>query len=154
MVNDRKYVEKAIEMAELSYREGAFPAGAVIVCNNEIIAETTSAQYPRIIYHAESKAIDLAMDKLDSQLSDCTLYCSMQPCLMCLSRAYWAGIRKIVYAVDKSAVPAALCYESTLDHRKLLENFNNKIEVVQIQDFQELAMKTVNKWIKENTINE
>ena len=150
-MNDYKYAQLAIEMAKKSFDEGAFPAGAVIVKNDEVIAQNTSAKYPKINFHAESKTIDEAINKLDSQLTDCTLYCSMQPCLMCLSRAYWAGIRRIVYVVKKEEVDTKLCYESPLNHQSIIENFNEEIEIIQISELEKEAMTTYDKWIQINS---
>ncbi|HQF36272.1 MAG TPA: deaminase [Candidatus Dojkabacteria bacterium] len=130
--NDIEFFKIAIEMSHQSYEEGAFPAGAVIVKNGKIISKTTSASFPKINYHAESKSIDIAINDLNEQLTDCTLYASVEPCLMCLSRSYWAGIRRIVLAVKKENVPYTLCYESNLDHLELVKKFNENIKLVYV----------------------
>jgi len=53
--------------------------------------------------HAEVTAIREAASKLKSHdLKDCILYCSCEPCPMCLGAIYWAGIRKVVYACDRN----------------------------------------------------
>ncbi len=148
---DKEYVETAIKMARQSYDEGSFPAGAVIVKDGKVITETTSASFPKINFHAESKAIDNAINELNQQLTDCTLYASMEPCLMCLSRAYWAGLRKIVFAIKKESVPYELCYESNHNHYDLLEKFNQKIELVHISDLQLDALAPVEKWLEQNS---
>lgn len=144
---DKQYLSESIEMSQKSLGEGAFPAGAIIVKDNEILTKTTSAQFPKIIYHAESKSIDLAIEKLNIQLSNCVLYASMQPCLMCLSRSYWAGIRKIFYAISKSNVPSEICYESNLNYLDITSRFNEKIELVQIEELENNALNIVNKWL-------
>ena len=150
-MNDLKWAKQAIEMSVKSFEEGAFPAGAVIVKNNEVIAQNTSAKYPKINFHAESKTIDEAVNKLDSQLTDCTMYCSMQPCLMCLSRAYWAGIRRIVYVVKKEEVDTKLCYESPLNHEQIVKEFNDEIEIIQIPELEQEALATYNEWMEANS---
>ena len=55
---DKLSLRQAIDMAQLSYDKGSFPAGAVIVKDGKVITETTSASFPKINFHAESKAID------------------------------------------------------------------------------------------------
>ena len=145
-MEDNKFAKLALEMAGKSFEEGAFPAGAVIVQNGKVIAKNTSAQYPNFHLHAESKTIDESMVLLKVQLTDCTLYCSMQPCLMCLSRAYWAGIRRIVYVVKKSSVDPTICYETDLEHEKLLENFNEKIEMTQVPELESVGLELYKKW--------
>jgi tRNA(adenine34) deaminase len=143
---DLEFENLAIEMAKKSLEEGAFPAGAVIVKGGVVLAKNTSAKWPQIVFHAESKTIDEAITKLDSQLSDCVLYCSMEPCLMCLSRAYWAGIRKIFYAVRKTSVSYETCYESNLDPDELLKSYNQKIELTHIPELENIALEDVHKW--------
>lgn len=149
---DIEFVKKALDMARNSYNEGAFPAGAVLVKDDQIVSQNTSAKWPQIVFHAESKTIDEAISKLGSQLTDCTLYCSMQPCLMCMSRAYWAGIRKIVYVINKDSVSYKTCYESDLDHRELLEHFNEHIELIQASELEEEALKLVKEWESNNQL--
>ncbi|MEI6887231.1 MAG: deaminase [bacterium] len=149
-IDDFKFLEQAINMSVKSYNEGAFPAGAVVVNNGKMITSTTSTKFPKINFHPESKAIDISINSLNAQLQDCTLYASMEPCLMCLSRAYWAGIRRIVFAVKKENVPYKICYESNLNNMEVLESFNEKIELVHVNELQEKAMKTVSLWLEEN----
>ncbi|MBN1618042.1 SDR family NAD(P)-dependent oxidoreductase [Candidatus Dojkabacteria bacterium] len=148
---DIEYLKMAIEMSHQSYDEGAFPAGAVIVKDGKVISKTTSTSFPKINFHPESKSIDIAINELNEQLTDCMLYASMEPCLMCLSRAYWAGIRKIVFAVKKENVPHSICYESNLNHYDLLEKFNEKIELVNIEELQEYAIVEVKAWLEKNS---
>jgi tRNA(Arg) A34 adenosine deaminase TadA len=143
---DIEFAKQAIEMAKQGLDEGAFPAGAVIVRNGEIIAKNTSAKWPKIVFHAESKTIDEAINKLNIQLTDCVLYCSMEPCLMCLSRAYWAGIRKIFYAIQKKSVSYKTCYESDHDHHELVEKFNEKIDLIFVEELEPMALENVRKW--------
>lgn len=149
--NDIEFLKMAIGMSHQSYEEGAFPAGAVIVKDGKVISKTTSATFPKINYHPESKSIDIAINKLNKQLTNCTLYASMEPCLMCLSRSYWAGIRKIVFAVKKENVPYSSCYESNLNHYDLMEKFNSKIQLVHIEELQDEAMKDVKVWLEKHS---
>jgi len=148
---DVEFLKLAIGMSHQSYEEGAFPAGAVIVKDGKVISKTTSATFPKINYHPESKSIDIAINELNEQLTDCTLYASMEPCLMCLSRSYWAGIRKIVFAVKKENVPYSSCYESNLNHFDLMEKFNEKIQLVHIEELQDEAMKDVKVWLEKHS---
>lgn len=81
------------------------PFGAVIVRNGTIVGKgyncVTSSNDPTA--HAEVVAIRDACKNLSSfQLSDCEIYCSCEPCPMCLSAIYWARIEKIYYANTKA----------------------------------------------------
>ena len=142
-MDDKKFLKLAIEQSELSVKEGKFPAGALIVLGNEIITSEMSDSYPGY-QHAECKAIDRAFQKI-GKLTDATLYASMEPCLMCLSRAYWAGIRRIVYAINRKSVNQEY-YESSRDNKKTVENLNESTEYLQIADLESEALKIVRTW--------
>lgn len=142
---DVSFCKLAIEQSRLSIKDGAFPAGAVLVKNGTVEAKTISAKWPEIIYHSESNAIDEVMGKKHQQLTGYTLYASMHPCLMCLSRAYWAGIRRIVYAVPK--IPDFYqYYEGRHDPAAILTDFNETMEVVRVKELEDEAVSVVREW--------
>ncbi|MDT0675431.1 nucleoside deaminase [Autumnicola musiva] len=99
------FLKQAIALAEKGMDEGAGgPFGAVIVKDNEIIAEAynrvTSTKDPTA--HAEVVAIRKACEKLnDFQLDGCILYTSCEPCPMCLGAIYWARPDEVYYALDR-----------------------------------------------------
>ena len=70
---------------------------------------------------------------------------------MCITRAYWVGIRRIVFAVKKESVPYKICYEGNHNHYDLLEKFNEKIELVHIEELQKNALASVEKWLEQNS---
>src|SRR6516225_10303182 len=98
-----RFMRRALELAAragLEYGTGA-PYGAVIVKDNKIIAEgmnrVLASHDPT--WHGEIEAIRLACITLQSpQLTGCTLYTISDPCPMCVSAAYWAGIERINYS--------------------------------------------------------
>ena len=99
------FMKRAIALAEkgMNSNEGG-PFGAVIVKDNEIIAEgcnsVTSTNDPTA--HAEVMAIRKACEKLNSfQLEDCTIYTSCEPCPMCLGAIYWARPKKVYFACNR-----------------------------------------------------
>lgn len=146
-MNDLDYAKLSMNMAEESFKKGSFPAGAVIVKDNKIISKQISGKYPNFHLHAESKAIDNSIEKLDEQLTNCTLYASMEPCLMCLSRAYWGGIRRIVFVIKKEKVDSKICYESDIDQKNILSQFNEKIEMIHLNELEPKAFEIYNKWL-------
>jgi tRNA(Arg) A34 adenosine deaminase TadA len=84
---------------------GGGPFGAVIVKDNNILSESTN----RVVLnndptaHAEILAIRSASSSLQTfDLDGCTLYTSCEPCPMCLGAIYWSGIKKVVYACDRT----------------------------------------------------
>ena len=102
---DRLFINRAIELSEKGMNSNAGgPFGAVIVKNDEIIAEAfnqvTSSNDPTA--HAEVVAIRKACEKLGSfQLNDCIIYTSCEPCPMCLGAIYWARPKTVFYACTK-----------------------------------------------------
>lgn len=114
---DRLFLQCAIDLAVANVARGeGGPFGAVIVRDGDIVAEG----WNRVIAtndptaHAEIVAIRAACAKLGRfHLSDCTLYASSEPCPMCLSAAYWARIKRIVFANPRSAAATiGFCDES------------------------------------------
>lgn len=101
---EENYIKLAAELAERSVLNGGGPFGAVIVKNGEIVAtgvnSVTSSKDPTA--HAEINAIRNACAELDSfNLSGCEVYSSCEPCPMCLSALYWAGVSRIYYGNTK-----------------------------------------------------
>ena len=90
----------AAELAEKNIEEGGGPFGAVIVRNGEVVAtgvnRVTANNDPTA--HAEVSAIRNACSKEQTfNLSGCVIYTSCEPCPMCLSALYWAGVSRIYY---------------------------------------------------------
>lgn len=102
MISENKFIQRAIYLAQKYSASGHNgPFGAVIVKDDEIVGEgwnqVVSSNDPTA--HAEVIAIRDACQHLGTfQLEDCTIYCSCEPCPMCLSAIYWARIDNIVYA--------------------------------------------------------
>jgi guanine deaminase len=105
MEEQKKFMREAIRLSVENVESGnGGPFGAVIVKNGEIVAsganEVTSSNDPTA--HAEVVAIRRACEKLGTfQLDDCEIYCSCEPCPMCLGAIYWARPAKIYYANTK-----------------------------------------------------
>ncbi len=105
--NKEKYLRMAIEEARKSAASpaGGGPFGALIVKGDEIISSASNSVTPDNdpTAHAEVNAIRAACKKLGTfNLSGCTLYTSCEPCPMCLSAAYWAGVDKICFSADRT----------------------------------------------------
>lgn len=98
--DDIRFMNMAAELAEKNIDEGGGPFGAVIVRNGEVVAtgvnRVTASNDPTA--HAEVNAIRNACSKEQTfNLSGCVIYTSCEPCPMCLSALYWAGVSKIYY---------------------------------------------------------
>ena len=104
---DAKFMEMAIRLSEENIDNGGGPFGAVIVRDGEVIATGTNRVVPNNdpTAHAEVIAIRNACEKLGTfQLTDCTVYSSCEPCPMCLSALYWAGVKRICYRSEERRV--------------------------------------------------
>lgn len=97
--SDEYYMRKALDEAALAFDEGEIPIGAVITVNNRIIARAhnRTEALNDVTAHAEMQAITAAAETLGGKyLTDCTLYVTVEPCLMCAGAIGWAQVPRIV----------------------------------------------------------
>ena len=100
---DEQFMRKALYEAQKAADEGEIPIGVVIVCNDRIIsrAHNLTEKLHDVTAHAEMQAITAAADLLGGKyLSDCTLYVTVEPCVMCAGAIGWAQIGRIVYGAS------------------------------------------------------
>lgn len=93
-------MQMALKEAEAAQREGEIPIGAVIVCRDRIIARAhnLTETLTDVTAHAEMQAITAAANLLGGKyLADCTLYVTVEPCVMCAGAIGWAQIGRVVY---------------------------------------------------------
>ena len=98
-----KFMREALKEAQAAFDTDEVPVGAVIVCNNKIIARAhnlvETLNDPTA--HAEMQAITSATNAIGGKyLNDCTLYVTVEPCPMCTAACFWAQIGKIVYGTS------------------------------------------------------
>ena len=101
--DDNYFMRKALDEAEVAAELGEVPVGAVIVCNDHIIAKAHNQveSLHDITAHAEILAITAASNYLGSKyLDDCTLYVTLEPCPMCAGALKWSRIQRIVYGAS------------------------------------------------------
>lgn len=97
---DIKYMKQALLEAGEAFSRGEVPVGAVVVCNDRIIARahnlTETLNDPTA--HAEMQAITAAASFLGGKyLKECTIYVTLEPCIMCAGALFWSQIPEIVY---------------------------------------------------------
>ena len=101
--SDEHYMKEALKQAQMAFEEGEVPVGAVIVAKNQIIARAYN-QTERLkdaTAHAEMLAITAAENYLGAKyLNDCTLYVTLEPCVMCAGASYWSQIGSIYYGAS------------------------------------------------------
>ena len=101
--NDEYYMRQALIEAQQAYMENEVPIGAVIVCNDKIIARAhnMTEALNDVTAHAEMLAITAAENHIGSKfLNDCTLYVTLEPCVMCAGASYWTRFAKVIYAAS------------------------------------------------------
>ena len=90
----------ALAEAEAARQQGEIPIGAVIACQGRIIARAhnLTETLTDVTAHAEMQAITAAANQLGGKyLADCTLYVTVEPCVMCAGAIGWAQIGRVVY---------------------------------------------------------
>lgn len=102
-MTDQEYMQKALIEAKQAFEEGEVPVGAVIVCRDRIIARAhnLTERLTDVTAHAEMQAITAASNALGGKyLTDCTLYVTVEPCVMCAGALAWAQLSRIVYGAS------------------------------------------------------
>lgn len=97
---DEQFMRKALQEAESALEAGEIPIGAVVVANGRIIARAhnLTETLGDVTAHAEMQAITSAANSLGGKyLTDCTLYVTVEPCVMCAGAIGWAQVRRVVY---------------------------------------------------------
>ena len=99
----KQFMKKALQEANYAFFKDEVPVGCVIVHNNKIIS--SSSNMVELLNdstaHAELIAITSAQNNLNSKnLEDCTLYTTLEPCMMCYGAIYWSKIKTIVYGAS------------------------------------------------------
>ena len=98
--SDEHFMKQALKEAEAAFELGEVPVGAVVVCQSQIIARAhnQTEQLNDVTAHAEVLALTAASNYLGSKyLQDCTLYVTLEPCVMCAGALQWAQLGRLVY---------------------------------------------------------
>lgn len=99
LFTDEYFMRKAFDEALFAFEKDEVPIGAVIVSNNKIIAKghNLTETLTDVTAHAEMQAITSAANYLGGKyLQNCTLYVTLEPCVMCAGALYWTQISKVV----------------------------------------------------------
>ncbi len=102
-MSDEFYMRKALEEAKIAYDEDEVPIGAVVVCKEQIIAKAHNftEHLHDVTAHAEMQAITAATEFLGGKyLTDCTLYVTLEPCVMCAGALSWAQVGRVVFGAN------------------------------------------------------
>lgn len=97
---DEKYMTLALHEAQKALQDGEVPVGCVIVSENQIVGRghNMTEALRDVTAHAEIQAITAAAQTLGGKyLTDCSLYVTVEPCVMCAGAIGWAQVKKVVY---------------------------------------------------------
>lgn len=100
---DEFYMKKALQEAESAFEKGEIPVGAIVVCSGRIIvrAHNLTELLNDVTAHAEMQAITAAANALGGKyLNDCTVYVTIEPCVMCAGALAWAQTGRLVFGAQ------------------------------------------------------
>lgn len=103
IASDERYMQLAFLEAQKAYALGEIPVGCVIVADGQIVGRghNLTETLQDVTAHAEIQAITAASNNLGGKyLTQCTLYVTLEPCVMCAGAIGWAQIKRLVYAAD------------------------------------------------------
>ena len=98
--NDERYMQLALTEARKAYAMGEVPVGCIIVADEQIVGRghNLTETLADVTAHAEMQAITAAASTLGGKyLAQCTLYVTVEPCVMCAGAIGWAQIKRVVY---------------------------------------------------------
>jgi len=147
---DKNFLARTVMLAATSAEAGGFPSGALVLLDGAILGEGLSRSRisPDPTAHAEVEAIRAAAVKTGtSRLLGATLYSALEPCLMCLCSAYWAGIARIVYGAGKRQFKPAY-YEGGVSLEITARALNRQILIDYLPGFEERIVRLVEEWEK------
>ena len=100
---DIRYMKMALDEAAAAAAQGEIPVGAVVVCNGMVIARAhnLTETLTDVTAHAEMQAITAAASYLGGKyLDQCTLYVTLEPCVMCAGAIGWSQLKRLVYGAS------------------------------------------------------
>lgn len=100
---DEYYMRLALKQAEEAFEMGEVPVGSVLVANGQVTARAHNNVELLVdaTAHAEMQVITSAANAIGGKyLQDCTLYVTLEPCVMCAGALYWSQISKVVYGAS------------------------------------------------------
>lgn len=123
---DEKYMLEAIKEAENAAGAGEVPIGAVVVCEGEIIGRGSNRKNSgkSALKHAEIIAIEDASTKIgDWRLDECSLYVTLEPCLMCAGAIIHARVRNVIFGTTEPKFGGVVTLARTFD----IEGLNHRV---------------------------
>ena len=123
--DDTYFMKEALKEAQKAFLKDEVPVGAVIVCENQIIARAHNytETLNDVTAHAEMQAFTAAADYLGGKyLNECTLYVTLEPCVMCGGASYWTQLKKIVFGAADEKRGFSILSENILHPKTEVES--------------------------------
>lgn len=101
--SDEAFMKEALKEARYAFEKDEVPVGVVVVCDREIVARAhnLTETLNDVTAHAEMQALTAAMNQLGTKyLTDCTLFVTLEPCVMCAGAMQWAQIGRLVFGSE------------------------------------------------------
>ncbi len=137
LYSDTNYMKEALKEAQKAFDDDEVPIGAIIVGGNKVIARAhnLTERLTDVTAHAEMQAITAAANYLGSKyLIDCTLYVTIEPCVMCAGALFWSQISRVVYAAKDPKRGYSLLGKSILHPKTIIEDGLLKEEAAQLME--------------------
>ncbi len=122
-MTDEIFMRHALTEAQKAFNAGEIPVGAIIVHNNKIIARAhnLTETLNDVTAHAEMQVFTAAADFIGGKyLKDCTLYVTLEPCIMCAGASYWTQLARIVFGAYDSKRGFSQLNTATILHPKTI----------------------------------
>lgn len=101
--SDEHYMKLAYQEAQKARDIGEIPVGAIVVCGQRVVAKAhnQTEQLQDVTAHAEMLAVTAACNHLGAKyLTECTLFVTLEPCIMCAGAIFWSQLQRLIYAAD------------------------------------------------------
>ena len=122
-MTDEFFMREALKEANKAYEKGEVPVGALVVYRNKIIsrAHNMTETLNDVTAHAEMLAFTSATNYIGGKfLKGCTLYVTLEPCVMCSGASYWTQIDKIVYGTNDEKRGVTLLSDNILHPKTIM----------------------------------
>ncbi|HSE29434.1 MAG TPA: deaminase [Candidatus Saccharimonadales bacterium] len=139
------YLRQAVNLSRKSFEAGEFPAGAILVTEAGNVYESDPS-LPH--YHGECMVIDKAIRAEGYPLTGAVMYGSMESCLMCSAKMYWAGITEVHFVIPKEKTNTLYAYEDDLPMQGRIKQFNTPITATQDSGLLDEALGLYEAWVK------
>lgn len=141
--SDEHFMREAMKEAQKAFDNGEVPVGAVVVSNNQIIARTYNQTelLSDVTAHAEMLAITAASNHLGGKyLIDCSLYVTLEPCVMCAGALTWSQLGSVIYAAKDPKRGYSAIANLTMHPKTLVKQgpFSEESEKLLLEFFRKL----------------